>query len=147
MQVQEIMTSHPTCCTPEMDLQQVARLMAQNDCGAIPVVENEQNQKLVGIITDRDITCRAVAEGQNPFAATVRDCMTAPVYTVRMDTDINDCIREMEDHQIRRMLVIDGDGCCCGIVAQADIARRSPEKEAGELVKEISQPDASMMLH
>ena len=141
MQVQEIMTNNPACCTPEMDLQQAAKLMLQHNCGAIPVVEDEQSYRLIGIITDRDITCRAVAEGQNPFAATVADCMTSPVYTVTPDTDIEDCIHVMEAHQVRRMPVRDGGGSCCGMVAQADIARSAPEQEAGMLVKEISQPE------
>jgi len=111
-----------------MDLQQVARLMTQYDCGAIPVVEDEQSKRLVGIITDRDITCRAVAEGQNPFAATAGDRMTSPVFAVTPDTDVNDCIHQMEEHQIRRMPVQDRNGNCCGMVAQADIARAAPER-------------------
>lgn len=147
MQVQEIMTQNPTCCTPNMDLQQVARLMVQCDCGAIPVVEDEQSKRLIGIITDRDITCRAVAVGQNPFAATVADCMTSPVVSATPDMDLKHCLQEMEAHQIRRMPVSDTDGCCCGMVAQADIARSMPEPEAGELVKEISKPDPSALIH
>jgi len=147
MQVQEIMTSNPACCTPEMDLQQAARLMTQYNCGAIPVIEDEQSKHLIGIITDRDITCRAVAEGQNPFAATVADCMSSPVYTVKPDTDLEECVHMMEEHQVRRMPVSDGNGCCCGMVAQADIARRAPEPKAGELVKEISLSEPSDMIH
>src|ERR1043165_5792558 len=102
MQVQEIMSNNPACCTPEMDLQQVAKMMTQYNCGALPVVEDEKSKRLIGIITDRDITCRAVAQGQNPFAATAADCMTSPVYTVSPNTDIADCIHVMEEHQIRR---------------------------------------------
>jgi len=124
-----------------MDLQQVAKLMAQYNCGALPVIEDEKSKRLVGIITDRDITCRAVAQGQNPFAATAADCMTSPVYTVTPNTDIADCIHVMEEHQIRRIPVRDKDGCCCGMVAQADIALCAPEQEAGSLIKELSQPD------
>jgi len=147
MQVQEIMTNNPVCCTPYMDLQQVASLMARYNYGAMPVVEDEQSYRLIGIITDRDITCRAVAEGQSPFAATVADCMTSPVYAVTPDTDLEDCIRMMEEYQVRRLPVHDGGGGCCGMVAQADIARCAPEQEAGALVKEISQPTASDMIH
>ena len=147
MQVQEIMTSNPACCTPEMDLQQVARMMAECNCGAIPVVDDEQSKHLVGIITDRDITCRAVAQGQNPFAATVGDCMTSPVFTVNPDTDLMDCIQVMEAHQVRLVPVQDTNGCCCGMVAQADIARYAPEQEAGTLIKEISQSEPSAMIH
>jgi len=146
MQVQEIMTSNPACCTPQMNLQQVARMMTEFDCGAIPVVEDAQTHQLIGIITDRDITCRAVAAGQNPFSATVGDCMTNPVWTVSPDTDLEDCIRMMEEYHIRRIPVSDGSGCCCGIVAQADIARCAPEQEAGILVQEISQPGPPTMM-
>lgn len=147
MQVQEIMTSDPCCCTPEMDLQQVAKMMTMHNCGAIPVVENEQSKRLTGIITDRDITCRAVADGRIPFAATVADIMTRQVYSVTPDTDIEECIRMMEEHQVRRMPVCDGGGCCCGMVAQADIARCTPEQLAGELIKEMSQRAQSEMIH
>src|SRR5258708_21178961 len=100
MQVQEIMTYNPACCTPNMDLQQVAKLMIQYNCGALPVVEDEQSKRLIGIITDRDITCRMVAQGENPFAATAADCMTSPVYTVAPDADIQDCIHVMAEHQV-----------------------------------------------
>jgi len=147
MQVQEIMANSPACCTPEMDLQQAAKMMMQYNCGAIPVVENDQSKRLIGIITDRDITCRAVAEGQNPFAATVADCMSTPVYTVSADADLEECIRMMEEHHVRRLPVSDGGGCCCGMIAQADIARCAPENEAAELIKALSQPDASTMIH
>jgi CBS domain-containing protein len=140
------MTNNPACCTPQMNLQQVARMMTQYNCGAIPVVEDEQTNQLVGIITDRDIACRAVADGQNPFSATVADCMSNPVYTVTPDMSVEDCIRMMEAYHVRRIPVSDGGGCCCGIVAQADIARRAPEQKAGILVKEISQAGPSGMM-
>lgn len=146
MQVQEIMTYEPACCTPQMDLQQAAKLMMQYNCGALPVVEDDRGKRLIGIITDRDITCRAVAVGQNPFAATVADCMTSPVFTVTADTNLEDCIFMMEEHHVRRLPVRDKWGACCGMVAQADIARCAPE-EAGEFVKEISRPDQSGMIH
>lgn len=144
MQVQEIMTNNPACCTPTMDLQQVAQKMAQFNCGALPVVEDERNKRIIGIITDRDITCRAVAKGQNPSSLTAADCMTSPVYTVSPDTDLTDCIHVMEEHQIRRVPVSDKSGCCCGMVAQADIVLYTQEQEAGELLREISQPDLTL---
>jgi len=147
MQVQEIMTSDPCCCTPEMDLQQVAKMMMRYNCGAIPVVDSERGRHLMGIITDRDITCRAVADGRIPFAATVADCMTRQVYSVTPDMDLEECIRMMEEHHVRRMPVCDGGGCCCGMVAQADIARATPEQMAGEMIKEMSQRDQSEMIH
>jgi CBS-domain-containing membrane protein len=76
--------------------------------------------------------------------------MTSPVFAVTPDTDLEECIHQMEEHQVRRMPVKDDNGCCCGMVAQADIARCAPEQEAGELVREISQPESMMqsaMIH
>jgi CBS domain-containing protein len=145
MQVQEIMTNSPAFCTPDMDLQQAAKMMKQCDCGAMPVVEDEQSKRLVGIITDRDIICRSVAEGYSPFAALVADHMTSPVYAVTPDMDLDDCIRVMETHQVRRLPVRDRGGRCCGMVAQADIARWAPERDTAEMVKELSQPPSPML--
>jgi CBS domain-containing protein len=143
----EIMANNPACCTPDMDLQQVARMMMRNDCGAIPVVDNDRTKRLVGIITDRDIACRAVAEGRIPFAATVSDCMTTPVVAVTSEMEVDECIRMMEEYHVRRLPVRDGDGCCCGMVAQADIARCMPEHESAELLRQLSRSVPSPVLH
>jgi CBS domain-containing protein len=138
MQVQEIQTSNPACCAPDTNLGQVAQMMVQNNCGSIPVVDGQGSMKPVGIVTDRDITCRTVAEGKNPLDMTAGDCMTSPAVTVKLGTSVDDCCKVMEDNQIRRILVVDGDGSCCGIVAQADIARSASEEETAEVVREIS---------
>jgi CBS domain-containing protein len=143
MTVREIMTETPTCCTPDTRLQEVARMMVENDCGAIPVVERTDSKKLVGVITDRDIVCRAVAQGRNPLELKSADCMTRQVVTVAQDADLHECCRLMEEHQIRRIPVVDARGACCGIVAQADIATSGREHEAAELVREVSQPSPS----
>ena len=89
----------------------------------LPVVEDNAHNKLIGVITDRDIACRAVAEGKNPLDLTAKDIMTSKVYTVTPKTSVEDCCNLMEEKQIRRVAVIDDNGCCCGMVAQADIAR------------------------
>jgi CBS domain-containing protein len=137
------MTRDPICCTRGTRLQEVARMMVEHDCGAIPVVESRQNKRPVGVITDRDITCRTVAMGKNPLEMTARDCMTASAVTVAPETDLEECGHLMERHQIRRMLVVDGGGYCCGIVAQADIAERAPEALAAEVVREVSHHAAA----
>ena len=140
MQVRDIMTENPACCTPETSLQEAARLMADNDCGCVPVVENEENKKPVGVITDRDICCRAVAEGKDVASTTVGECMTAECVTVTPETSVEDCCNAMEQNQIRRAVVVDESGSCCGMVAQADIALQAGEEQAGEVVKEVSKP-------
>lgn len=139
MQVKEIMTENPACCTPETSLQEAARLMVEHDCGCVPVVENNENMKPVGTITDRDICCRTIAEGKNPLEMTAGDCMTTPVVTVAEDASVDDCCRVMEEKQVRRVPVVDAKGGCCGIVAQADIAQHASTARAGNVVREVSQ--------
>src|SRR5262249_51459336 len=134
MQVREIMSDNLVCCKPETSLGEVARMMVDHDCGEIPVVGPGNSRKPIGVVTDRDIACRAVAQGRNPLELTARDCMSSPVVTVSADADVEDCCRTMEDRQVRRVPVVDERGDCCGIVSQADIARSSSEKIAGRVV-------------
>jgi CBS domain-containing protein len=143
MQVKEIMTTDPACCTPDSTLQRVAELMVENDCGEIPIVENIANMVPVGVITDRDITCRTVAKGLNPLVMTAGDCMTTPCVTVTPDMSLDECCRRMEENQIRRVPVVDASGACCGIVALADIAKHAGKRDTAEVVKEVSEPSSS----
>jgi CBS domain-containing protein len=92
------------------------------------------------VITDRDITCRVVAAGRNPAEVSAAECMSTPVVTVHPDADLEECLETMEEHQIRRVPVLDGGGVCCGIIAQADIARRAPAVKTAEVVREVSRP-------
>ena len=133
------MTENPVCCVAEASLEEVARMMVENDCGAIPVVEDQQKWRPIGVITDRDITCRAVAEGKNPLELDAADCMTPDPVTIAEDADLEECIALMEKHKLRRILVVDAVGSCTGIVAQADIALSAPEEETGEVVEEVSR--------
>ena len=143
MQVSDIMTANPTCCTPQTPLQEVARMMVDNDCGEIPVVENFDTRIPVGVITDRDITCRTVAKGINPLELAASDCMTPDPVTVTPDMSVEECGLLMEDHKIRRIPVVDAAGACCGIVALADIASSATKTDAGDVLQEVSEPTAS----
>jgi len=138
--VSEIMTKDPACCTADAGLQEVAKMMVENDCGCIPVLKDGEP---VGTITDRDICCRTVAEGKNPLDLTAADVMTSNVVSVTPDTTIDECCKVMEEHQIRRVLVVDDSGACCGIIAQADIAVTAPAKDVGEVVQEVSRATAN----
>ena len=142
MQVRDIMTADVTCCTPADSLRDVAAQMIACDCGAIPIVD-PQSGRAVGIVTDRDIVCRAVAQGQNPTKTKAGDVMTRPIAAVRPDASVEDCLAEMERAHVRRMLVVDDGGTLCGVVAQADIALKAPEHETAELVKDLSKPTGS----
>jgi CBS domain-containing protein len=140
MLVKDIMTVDPVCCTPDTKLEKAAQLMLEYDCGAIPVVKDFNDHQPVGIVTDRDIVCRIIATGRNPADATVRDCMSLSCVTIAPEASIDDCCKVMEAYQVRRVLVVDEHGQCCGLVAQADIAAAAPQEEVAEVVREISQP-------
>lgn len=143
MRIQDIMTADPACCTPDTRLQDAARLMLDNDCGEIPVVVDFDSRRLVGVVTDRDIAIRGVAEGLSPTDTQVSDVMSSSVVTARLEDNADEACELMEENQIRRIPVVDGEGRCCGIVSQADIALRSGEKEAGEVVRDVSRSNRS----
>jgi len=138
MQVKNIMTTNPICCTPDASLEAAARLMIDFDCGEIPVIDNLATCMPVGVITDRDITCRSVGKGLNPLEMTVQQCMSVPPITVTPDNSIEECCRVMEENQIRRVPVVNTNGQCIGIVALADIARNMAEQDSAEVLKEVS---------
>jgi CBS domain-containing protein len=139
MKVKEIMTAVPVVCGPNTPLEEVARTMVGRDCGAIPVVA-EGDTRVAGIITDRDIVVRAVAEGRNPMTLTAAACMTSPVFTIDENASLDDCTDLMESKKVRRVPVVSSGGTLIGIVAQADVARHASRKEAGELVRDVSAP-------
>ncbi|HEX6125762.1 MAG TPA: CBS domain-containing protein [Pyrinomonadaceae bacterium] len=140
MKIKEIMTKDPVFAMPDTPLEEVARSMVQEDCGAIPVLEAEANKKPVGIVTDRDITCRSLAKGKDPMDLTAKDVMTGKVLTLTPEASMEECCDLMERNQVRRVVVVDdNNGECVGIVAQADIARTAPDHETAELVKDISK--------
>lgn len=143
MQVKEVMTADPACCISETSLQEVGQMMVDHDCGEIPVIEDKETKKPIGVITDRDIVCRTVARGLNPLDLTVGECMSKPCVTVTPDMTVEECSSIMEDHKIRRVPVVDADGSCCGIVALADIVLHAQSKTAAEVVKEVSEPTAA----
>lgn len=138
MKVRDIMTENPSCCSPDSSLQEAAKLMADCDCGELPVLDAQGRP--AGVITDRDICCRAVAEGLDTAQTSVQTIMSAPAVTVRPEDSIEDCCQLMDDKQIRRVPVVDESGECCGIVAQADIARAMDASDTGHLLRDISQP-------
>jgi CBS domain-containing protein len=145
MKVRDIMTERPAICSVDDTIEQAARLMEQNDCGCIPVVEG-RDQNLVGVVTDRDITLRATGRGHS-LNTRVRDVMTASPHCCKADDDVQQLERIMSEQQVRRIPVIDHTGrCCIGMVAQADLARAAErtsevtDAEVGRVVERISEP-------
>jgi CBS domain-containing protein len=142
MKVADLMTANPACCSAQTRLQELAQLMVECDCGMIPVLD--QDGRAIGAVTDRDIVCRTVAQGQNPLELTAEKVMTRPISTISPEADLEELTDLLEDRQIRRVIVADGDGRCVGVVAQADIARASSDAKVAEMVREVSraQPQA-----
>jgi len=136
----EVMTKNPVCCRPDDMVEKVAQLMQSENIGSIPVIENEQTQKLVGIVTDRDLALKIVAKGQDAKSTKVEAVMTRQIVTCRAGDDLQMALDAMAEHQLRRIPVVDNDNKVLGIIAQADVATRvdQPEKTA-EMVKEISK--------
>ena len=143
MKVKDMMTSDPACCTSYTALPEVARMMIDKDCGEIPVVENKSSKIPVGVVTDRDIVCRTVANGLNPLDLTAADCMTKSIVTVTPDMSLEECCRIMEEKLIRRVPVVDDRGACVGMLAVADVALHTGKNVAGHIVKEVSEPTSS----
>jgi CBS domain-containing protein len=135
----DVMTRYPTCCTPDTPLDRVATLMVLQDCGEIPIVENEHSRVPIAVVTDRDIVCRILARGKNPLEYTAEACMSQPVVTVSEEMPVDDVLATMERHQIRRVPVVNARGQCVGVISQADIAWRGSKKEVAELVREVSR--------
>jgi len=149
MKARDIMTSGPACCTPDDTIERAAHLMEEHDCGCIPVVREGDEPTVVGVVTDRDIAVRAVGHGRGTDTH-IRDVMTAAPSCCGPDSDLRDVERVMEDRQVRRVVITDDDGCCVGIVAQADLARCAEERrdlddaEVGRVVERISHPSSRM---
>src|SRR5678809_335737 len=132
MRIEEVMTREPICCTPETGLREVAQMMVEHDCGQIPIVKSTADPRILGVVTDRDIVSRLVAQGKNPLEMKAATCMTQPVFTVTTDQSVEECIRVMEAHRIRRVPVVDAAGLMRGIVSQADIAQHASRASTGE---------------
>lgn len=141
MKCTDVMTPNPACCTVGDSVSKAAQLMAHEDVGSIPVVDQTQSMMLVGIVTDRDLTIKVLAENRSPETTRVEDVMTTSLVTCYSDNDISEALELMSEHQVRRIPVIDHEGKIVGIIAQADIALRAEdEQKTAEVVEEISKP-------
>ena len=144
----EIMTENPVCCLPDDHVIMVAQLMKIKDIGAVPVIENETSRKLVGIVTDRDITLEVVANGRDPATVKVKDVMTPNVLTCHAGDDVHQALEAMTGYQVRRIPVVDNEDQVIGIISQADIATRLDQpKSTANVVREISHSHVYLMAH
>jgi CBS domain-containing protein len=137
----DIMTPNPTSCTEDLTAADAARHMADQGVGAIPVCNADG--RLSGVVTDRDLTVQVIAAGLDPQATKLADLLDgSEVVTIGADDSVEDAIRTMKDHAVRRLPVIDGTELV-GMVSQADIARALPDAKIGDLVDAISSAPAN----
>jgi CBS domain-containing protein len=141
MKAQELMTGNPACCTPNDPVERAAKLMANTDCGCLPVVSDMESKEIVGVVTDRDLACRCLGEGKGAETP-VAEVMSASPSCCTPDSDIDEVERIMAERQVRRVPVVDENNCCVGMIAQADLARADAEssRNVRRTVERISEP-------
>jgi len=143
MKVRDLMTSDPATVGPDDVVAQAATLMKDEDCGSLPVVKDA---RLVGIVTDRDITVRSVAAGADPKRQKISEVMSADPITVAPDSEADEAAKIMAEFQVRRLPVVE-DGRLLGIVVTAQLARRESAGKMGSTIKEISEPASGRGSH
>jgi CBS domain-containing protein len=137
--VADVMTQRPRAVTPQTSLTEVAEVMENEDVGAVPLVEGD---RLVGIVTDRDIVVRAIAKGKDPRGMPASEVSSRELLTVSPDDDLSDALNVMAQHQVRRLAVTAEDDRLVGVVSQADVALQGKDKDTGQMVEGISrQPE------
>ena len=134
--IRDVMTTNPRTVEPSTPVQEAAKIMRDQDVGPVPIVENGT---VGGIVTDRDIVINVVAEGVDPSSTPVSQIASRDLVTVDPDQTLDEALRLMAQHQVRRLPVVEEDGKLVGIVAQADIARAADDQRTGEVVEEISK--------
>jgi len=139
--IRDVMTSNPRTIDANETVAYAAKMMREEDVGLAPIVEGD---RLIGMLTDRDIATRVTAEGRDPDQVKVRDVASTQLVTVDPWQDLDDALRMMAMHQVRRLPVVEENGRLIGVVAQADIARAGDDSKTGQLVEEISESGGQM---
>ncbi|HXE93634.1 MAG TPA: CBS domain-containing protein, partial [Gaiellaceae bacterium] len=139
--IRDVMTSNPCTIDADRSVAYAAKMMLEEDVGLAPIVEDG---KLIGMLTDRDIATRVGAEGRDPDQVKVRDVASTQLFTIGPRQDLDEALRMMAKHQVRRLPVVEEDGRLVGVVAQADIAREGNDTLTGQLVEEISESGGQM---
>ena len=134
--VREAMTSNPCSIDAVKSVAYAAKMMRDEDVGIAPIVKGD---RLVGVLTDRDIAVRVVAEGRDPEQVKVTEVASRDIVTLDPQQDLDEALRLMARHQVRRLPVVEEDGRLVGVVAQADVAKVADERQTGEVVEQISR--------
>ncbi|MDX1584756.1 MAG: CBS domain-containing protein [Thermoanaerobaculia bacterium] len=137
MKVRDIMTVRPVTAEAGASIRELAQMMEESKCGEIPIIEDG---RMVGVVTDRDIVLRAVAQGDDPYTTTAREIMTRAPAKVKPDASLRYAIHVMEDVHVRRLPVVDDAGTIVGILSMTDVCQYAGRLRAGTLVRKISRP-------
>lgn len=142
MRIQEIMTRDPSCITPNATAREAAQIMLREEVGLVPVVKGDGNNELVGVVTDRDIAIRCVAEGKDSVSCRVQDVMSADdLTTCSVNDDVESLLDAMRSEKVRRVPIVDDRGSLVGIVSQADVVLKTRDaSRTGKTLEGISQP-------
>ena len=143
MKIRDAMTPDPICCLATDSAQKVAGILRKQGVGSIPVVTDHQSRKLIGIITDRDLCCSVVADGLDPQTTAIEKFVSLNPITCREGESLDDCEQVMQERQVRRIPVVDGDGRVIGIVSQADLALKDKPEKVAKTVAAVSKPKSS----
>lgn len=139
MKIREVMSRDPVCCVLTDTAQKVAKILCDHNVGSVPVVTDQESRKLVGMITDRDLCCSVVAQGADPKNTSIEKLITPTPFTCRDGENIEACERVMQEHQVRRIPVVDAEDRVIGIVSQADLALKDKPERVSKTVAEISK--------
>jgi CBS domain-containing protein len=134
--IKDSMTANPCSIDADKSVAYAAKMMKEEDVGLAPIVEGD---RLVGTLTDRDIATRVVAEGRNPETTTAREVASTDLVTIDPQQNLDEALRLMSRHQVRRLPVVEEDGRLVGVLAQADVARDADPQQTGQMVEEISE--------
>jgi CBS domain-containing protein len=139
VKIKEVMTPNPVCCVPSDTAQAVAKVMCEHNIGSVPVVIDQQSRELVGVITDRDLCCSVIAAGLDAKATPIQKFVSLDPVTCRDGENLAECEHAMQEHQIRRIPIVDSDNRVIGIVSQADLALKDKPEKVSKTVAEISK--------
>jgi CBS domain-containing protein len=139
MKCQDVMTDNPVCCLPDDTVGQAARLMRRERLSSIPVISDDRSRSLIGIISDRDLATKVVAESRDPNHTQIFDVMTRTIVACRGNDEVMSAVKAMREHHIRRVPVVDYEGHIIGVIAQGDVSLRVQPREASGTVANVSQ--------
>ena len=139
MKIREIMSRDPACCVLSDSTQTVAKILCDRNIGSMPVLADQQSRKLVGMITDRDLCCSVIAQGLDPKTTQIEKLISFPPMSCRDGENIETCERLMQEHQVRRVPIVDAEDRVIGIVSQADLALHDKAERVSKTVAEISK--------